>query len=191
VDKRELLRAELNLIKDPDIRDFTEKAVDTIPDYIFTIPASSTGKYHPSYALGEGGLLRHIKAAVMIAAALFRNDTVTGRFRPMQKDYIISALILHDGVKSGIVKQDYTVGNHAVLMTDHLFIQMSKLYGTTYDEAYNQVAPLIASHMGQWNTDKNGNEHSPLPTTPAQRFVHMCDYLASRKFIEINFEVGV
>jgi hypothetical protein len=188
MNKTELLRPELELIKDHAIRHFTEKAVDIIPDYIFTIPASSTGKYHPSYALGEGGLLRHIKAAVRIAAALFRNDTVTGKFSDGQKDIIIAALILHDGVKSGITKQTYTVDGHAKLMANHLEDTMAS---ERFDDILAKVCPLIASHMGQWNTDRDGNVHSPLPITAEERFVHMCDYLASRKFIEINFEASI
>jgi len=191
MDKRELLKFELNLIKSSEVRDFTEKAIDIIPDYIFTIPASSTGKYHPAYALGEGGLLRHIKAAVRIAAALFRNDTVTSKFDDWTKDIIISALILHDGVKSGIVKQTYTVDRHPTLMVEYLIAKMTELYGTEFDEMIARVSPLIASHMGQWNIDKDGNEHSPLPKTAEERFVHMCDYMASRKFIEINFDASL
>jgi hypothetical protein len=191
MDKRELLRFELNLIRREDIRDFTEKAINVIPDYIFTIPASSTGKYHPAYALGEGGLLRHIRAAVRIAAALFRNDTVTGKFDDSTKDVIISALILHDGVKSGIVKQPYTVDRHPTLMVEYLMTKMTELYGEEFHEMIGFVSPLIASHMGQWNIDKDGNEHSPLPKSAEERFVHMCDYLASRKFIEINFDASL
>lgn len=188
MNKTELLRPELELIKDHAIRHFAEKAVEIIPDYIFTIPASSTGKYHPSYALGEGGLLRHIKAACRIAAALFRNDTVTSKFSDDQKDIIIVALILHDGVKSGIDKQTYTVEGHAALMAKYLKETMTS---ERFDNILDRVCPLIASHMGQWNTDRDGNVHSPLPVTAEERFVHMCDYLASRKFIEINFDASL
>ena len=42
--------------------------------------------------------------------------------------------------------------------------------------------------MGQWNTDFNGNEVLQKPKTKYQRFVHMCDYLAAQKFININFD---
>jgi len=185
-DKRGLFAYELNLIKSPQIRHFAQKAIELIPDYFFTIPASSTGKYHPSYALGEGGLLRHTKAAVWIADALFRNDTVTGKFDRDSKDIIITALILHDGLKSGLLKETYTVENHAALMAAHLKNTMTS---ERYDSILDRVCPLIASHMGQWNKGREGVEHSPLPRTAEERFVHMCDYLASRKIIEVNFEV--
>ena len=42
--------------------------------------------------------------------------------------------------------------------------------------------------MGEWNKDFNGNEVLPLPKNKYQRFVHMCDFLAAKKFIEVPFE---
>lgn len=42
--------------------------------------------------------------------------------------------------------------------------------------------------MGQWNTSKRSNIELPKPEFAEQILVHLFDYLASRKFIEINFE---
>ena len=41
--------------------------------------------------------------------------------------------------------------------------------------------------MGPWNTDFNGNEVLPVPKSSKERFVHMCDYLSSKKFINVEF----
>lgn len=68
--KSTVFQKELNLIKDTNLRDFIAICLDNAPDYFFEMPASSTGKYHPEYTLGEGGLVRHTKAAVAIAADL-------------------------------------------------------------------------------------------------------------------------
>jgi hypothetical protein len=44
--------------------------------------------------------------------------------------------------------------------------------------------------MGQWNYDyKSKKAVLPKPKTGKQFFVHMCDYLASRKFLEVNFDI--
>ena len=186
MDKLSILKDEISLIKDASIREFTESAVDLMPDYIFTIPASSSGKYHPNYALGDGGLIRHVKAAVKIAVTLFGNETITGTFDVHKRDLVISALILHDGTKSGIPKSSYTVEKHPTLMVEHL---QSKL-DIKHSGILNEVAPLIASHMGQWNTDRSGREVNPKPKSATERFVHLCDYLASRKFLEVNFNAS-
>ena len=49
----------LNTIESEDIRKFAERCIETIPDYFWNVGASSTGKYHPQYALGDLGLARH------------------------------------------------------------------------------------------------------------------------------------
>ena len=56
------------------------------------------------------------------------------------------------------------------------------------DSELKFVAKAIESHMGPWNTDYNGNEILPKPKTKYESFVHMCDYLASRKYLNIEFD---
>ena len=51
----------------------------------------------------------------------------------------------------------------------------------------NFVCDAIITHMGPWTTDYNGNEVLQKPKDKYQRFVHMCDYLASRKFLDVKF----
>ena len=52
---KELFKKELAYIKDEKIRNSLILILEELPDYWFSVPASSTGKYHPKYALGEGG----------------------------------------------------------------------------------------------------------------------------------------
>lgn len=83
---------ELSFIKDSKIKDFTAFVLDDLPDYFRHIGASTSGKYHPSYTIGEGGLIRHTKAAVAVAQDLFRADFYN--FNDDNKDIVTSALIL-------------------------------------------------------------------------------------------------
>ena len=58
------------------------------------------------------------------------------------------------------------------------------------EEHWHAISNCIKSHMGQWNTDyKTKEEILPKPVTELEKFVHLCDYLASRKLLEVNFEV--
>ena len=52
----------------------------------------------------------------------------------------------------------------------------------------NLLCSMINSHMGEWNKDYDGNEILEKPKTKYERFVHMCDYLSSQKFLEIKFD---
>lgn len=147
--------------------------------------ASSTGKYHPPYALGEGGLLRHTKAAVVIAKDLLGLE-MYGKYTTDERDIILVALILHDGLKHGGEESRFTVATHPVLCAQWL---RTLQYGTYLtEEQFGKLYACVAAHMGQWNTDyKTKEEILPKPLTAMEKFVHQCDYLASRKYIEINF----
>lgn len=158
-----------------------------LPDYFFIVAASSTGKYHPSYALGEGGLVRHTKAAVAIAHELLQLEMYSKGFEPVDRDLIIAALILHDGKKHGDSGSQYTVSEHPMVIAD--WIKGNELLnGMLPPPQLQTLCDAIASHMGQWNTDyKSKKEILPKPETDIQKFVHLCDYLASRKYLEFNF----
>jgi hypothetical protein len=187
-EKIETFRLELNYIQNPDIKKFTENMIGRLPDYFFEVPASSTGKYHPSYALGDGGLVRHTKAAVRIAIELFRCDTVTSNFSDETKDEVLSALILHDGCKSGIEKQTYTVVEHPIEVVKFCN-QQDDIKQIVEEKVFNSIMDGIATHMGQWRFDyKKKCNVLDEPKNGMQKFVHMCDYLASRKCLEFNFD---
>lgn len=85
-----MFKIELGNIKSEKLHDFIEYVVNLLPDYFFEVAASSTGKYHPKYSLGEGGLVRHTKAAVKIAKDLMNLEQY--RFSEDEKDVIIASL---------------------------------------------------------------------------------------------------
>ena len=70
MEKKDYFKKELSYIKNKNIKDSCETMIGLLPDYFFQIPASSTGKYHPKFTLGDGGLVRHVKVAVLIAKDL-------------------------------------------------------------------------------------------------------------------------
>lgn len=171
---RVMFKNEIDLIKNNEIKEVVRKCLLHAPDYFWTMPASTSGQWHPSYCLGEGGLIRHIKATVAIAVALFRLE----QYSDLPRDEIIAALILHD-----IVKKD-PLENRTAFLHPLWGAEFVAKYGGA---AANNISKLILSHMGQWNTNE-GQQDLPKPSTKAEFFVHLCDYLASRKFIEIKFE---
>ncbi len=181
--KLETFRLELETIKNDDIRKFCIEMLEDAPDYFFTVPASSTGKYHPSYALNSGGLVRHTKALVGIANDLLALEQCNFDFDT--KDMIRVAGILHDAKKHGNNGSQYTVFDHPIIAADWIRNSNSE---TVSQDIKNRIADIVASHMGQWNEDKHSDKVLPKPITAEQKFVHMCDYLASRKHLEYVFE---
>lgn len=177
---------ELEYIKSEKIKNACQKMIELLPDYFFEVPASSTGKYHPEYALGEGGLLRHTKAAVRIAYELLNDPCIGDKYTQDEKDLMIMALILHDALKSGLNHEKYTRFDHPILIADYIMDNEEEL-GLEVEEI-EFLSDAVKTHMGSWTTDYDGVEVLEKPKTKYQNFVHMCDYLASRKCLLVPFD---
>lgn len=175
--KSEHFTRELNLIVDEELRMVTKAYLDEcVPTYFWEDGASSSGKYHPQFSQGQGGLVRHTKAVVMFAEELLKMSTYA-YMKEAYKDYAIAACIVHDTAKYGMTefnKAEYK--NHA-RNAAYAFNSFAK-------ECDYQVSEIllnaIVAHMGQWSTEKEDR-----PFTNVDRLVHMADYIASRSFIDI------
>jgi len=179
VNRKSLFSKELNLINNPDIREFVGVVLDGLPEYFFHIPASSTGKYHPAYALGEGGLVRHVIAAVWIADELMRMEDYTQD----EKDIVFASLILHDGLKNGNPNTGATLTEHPLLMSKFLHEQEPH-----NSEWKPEIISCIETHMGRWvNNFKTGQKVLEPPQSRLQKLVHLADYIASRRQLEFKF----
>lgn len=106
---------------------------------------------------------------------------VISNFTDKEQDYIISALLLHDILKHGKDGDEgHTVFEHPILAADYI-------RENTTGEYADVVSSLVSTHMGQWTTSKYSSVVLQAPVTELQKFVHECDYLASRKDIEVLF----
>jgi 23S rRNA maturation-related 3'-5' exoribonuclease YhaM len=165
---------ELNYIEDTKLRNFVSNVLNQLPDYFRHIGASTSGKYHPAYTLGEGGLVRHTKAAVGIAKELIRAELPFAEIEDsIDSDVVYSALILHDGLKCGMW-EDHTAFDHPMLMAHFIKDMADKL--NYEDSVYvRRICKCIESHMGKWNTNKDYGYSLPTPKTGLQQLVHLCD----------------
>ena len=186
MNKQEIFFDELNYIKDDSLRKSLGKLIELLPDYFFMEPASSTGKYHPKYALGEGGLLRHTKAATRIGYELLGDLSIGKKYASREKDLMLMALLLHDGFKKGLVEERYTRFDHPLIASKVIMDNYEKVGLSSEDATF--ISDAIKTHMGDYTTDYNGNEVLEKPQTKYQNFVHMCDYLASRKCLLVPFD---
>ena len=84
--QKKLVEPILSTIKNDDIREFAEVLLDGTPDYIWHVGASSTGKYHPAYSLGEGGLMRHQIAVVRFLNFFFELEQYSTKFTDREMD---------------------------------------------------------------------------------------------------------
>mgnify|MGYP004496407663 CR=1 FL=1 len=186
-EKIKIFEQELEYIQEP-VKSVVINILSNLPDYFFKVAASSTGKYHPKMSLGEGGLVRHTKAAVRIAMDLLELQM----FAPLDRtarDLILGSLLLHDGLKHGKTEEKYTRADHPLLMSEFILDLANKDVKTEEVQLiYERLASGIATHMGQWNIDYRTKQViMEKPQTHYEKFIHLCDYLASRKYIDMEF----
>ena len=186
MDREELFLDELELISDDSLSESLLNIINMLPDYWLEEAASSTGKYHPEYALGNGGLLRHSKAAMRIGYELLSNPCIGDKYTKREKDLMLMSLLVHDGLKLGVPKERYTRFDHPILMGKFILDNREEIGLSEEDAIF--MNEVIKTHMGPWTTDYNGNEVLEKPKTKYQNFVHMCDYLASRKCLLVPFD---
>lgn len=184
--KKELLKTELEYIKNDRIKKAVETLIELVPDYFFKVPASSTGKYHPSFSGGEGGLLRHTKVAAKIGKELLSLEYTNNLFTSDEKDLLILGIILHDTQKLGNPEERYTRFDHPLLAAQ--FIENNKDKTELTEEEIILLKRVISSHMGQWNKSNYSKIELPKPSDKYEFFVHMCDYLSSKKFLDVKFD---
>ena len=172
-----------------DIADFTILVLESIPSYFYTIPASSSGRFHPQYALGDGGLARHTLAMGLISLDLFGNETICGQFSNREQSLMLCAEVLHDTFKQGLTHSGHTVAEHPLLAS--VFIKELEQNILSKKEV-EIICGCIATHMGSWNKDYTGKfEILDKPSTEMQKFVHLVDFLASRAILEVNFDKAI
>ena len=179
----------LATIVNEDIREFAKVLVEGLPDYIWEVGASSTGKYHPAYSLGVGGLMRHQIAVMRFLNYFFELEQYNTKFTSREMDLMRVAGLVHDGRKSG-EQTDYERSKFTKF--DHP-LQMANVIRSYDDQYLNHdelefIAHCIESHMGQWNTDRKSSVVLQKPMDEYQQFVHLADYLASRKDLTVAFD---
>ena len=172
-----LFERELSLIVDEELRMQVKSYMEErVPDHFWTDGASSSGKFHPKFAQGIGGLVRHTKAVVMFAEELLRMSSYA-YMKDEYKDFVIAACIVHDTMKYGLGEYDKSE------YKNHARNAAAAFEAWCREDGYHPhflLLNAISAHMGQWSTEREDR-----PFTSVDRCVHMADYMASRSFIDI------
>lgn len=192
-----LLLTEAQVIKSPDIRRFTLEALDTADPRFWTIPSSSSGRYHPPEDQGEGGLVRHVIKAVTVA----QQESRRFNFNQEEVDMAISAVLLHDTCKNGIPWSDTTDYTHGLVAAR--WLEQFELDNQTIKQG---IISAVRYHMAPWCYAVNPYEDRPYTahemrqnleelsralTQPSrvEMVVRNADYWSSRS--DISFLPGV
>jgi hypothetical protein len=173
-------------IEDGHIRAFTKVALARAPKYIWTIMASTSGKYHHGELLSEHMLkaFHYGREHVRMLGWWWDPETVS---------VFYSALLLHDVYRCGFEGRESTYED-GKFRTDSLHpVYAAKELGFTYynmpdveepyiaknQKWYKKLAKAIAGHMGPWSPLA---ELSPMQDNALSLRLHvfLVDYVVSR-----------
>lgn len=163
-----------------DVKAYFLDMSEFIPDYFFTVPASTSGKYHSAQQCGICGQLIH---AFMMQACwdmLLELNSIREDIAPdaHTRDLIRCFPFLHDCVKCGKEGGKYTVPEHPKLAANLIHESHPKHDISPEDKQF--LAGMVATHSGQWNKNRKGETILPTPRTLAEKIGHYTDMFCSR-----------
>lgn len=175
-DRLKMFANEIGYIVDENLKKFAEKVIEGADDYFFTVPASSSGKYHPQFSLGESGLVRHTRVVAFFVKCIGESMM----FNQHDIDLLVIAAIAHDIKKQGDNSNGHTVGNHPEFARNYVLVLGAENDNLISMDDVKKIAAAVYSHMGKWGHE---NDNMPLPETEFDKALQAADYLASRREI--------
>ena len=153
--------------------------VAEIPDYIFTMPSSTSGKFHNATQCQTYGQIYHVYMFDSILNHRLRLKGNKEQFvTPEERDAMRCVPTLHDAVKCGWNGSKYTVQDHPLLAAK--WILETKVEHDIPMEYKQMIADMCEAHSGEWNKSRSGQVIMSEPRNPREFFIHECDILASR-----------
>ena len=186
-DKLKMFINEIGDINDADLKALATELIANADDYFFTVAASSSGKYHPPFDLGEGGLVRHTRCVAFVAKSLAESFC----FSEYDTDCLIVAALAHDIKKQGNGETGHTMWEHPMYALSYVHEIYEQTKSNVPLDVIHKIENAVSSHMGKWGNYPQftkGNDPLPMPETEFDKALQAADYLASRKeFTEFKF----
>jgi len=176
----DVFKDELNLISSKQLKDFVIECYEYCPSTYWTIATSTTGKYHPSFVNGTGGLLVHVKYVVWWAQKLIR---AFPNLHPTASDEIICALLLHDIYKNGKATIKDRPTNITKTHGVHFAMEIAENRKEKLTEEQERILAALAGHMGVWTEPISFAcwNLRDEKTRNVAMIVHLADYCAAQK----------
>lgn len=179
----------LNKFETDEIRDYCADMIKEIPDYIFTIPSSTSFKYHNKTQCQPHGQIFHILMFAEVMNYVLGLEYVKEKTNERQRDCLRCTPIFHDAIKCGLNGSQYTVHEHPMLAGE--WVRNTSVEHDVDADTKAYIARLCESHSGEWTSTKRSKTVLPKPENDEQFFVHMCDYLASRSNLDMTYSDDV
>lgn len=159
--------------------------IQQIPDYIFDMPSSTSGKYHNTTQCQRHGQIYHIIMFAEILNDLLALKCNKEKFKSArQRDAMRCVPFFHDALKCGREGSSWTVHEHPMLAGQ--WVREAQVEHDIDSSAKETIARMVERHSGEWITSKKSQVILPEPVTEMERMIHMCDILSSRNNIDMQ-----
>ena len=183
--KKAVFKELLDRFETEEILLYCEDMIENIPDYIFTMPSSTSGKFHNATQCQPHGQIYHI---IMFGAIMnYRLALKCNKEKfnnPIIRDAMRCVPIFHDAVKCGWNGSQYTVHDHPMLAG--AWVRETKVNHDIDDDIKEMIARMCERHSGEWTSSKRSKVVLPEPETEMEILVHECDILSSRADIDMQ-----
>jgi hypothetical protein len=158
------------------------------PNYFWTAPASSTGKYHPAISSGRGGVVRHTKYAFWWVQNLGRAFSIDPG--SMEMDACLTSILLHDLRKFGATADPVTGRSRCGNTTSTHGVELGQLiqdaFASNDRDVFKEIVIAgIVGHMGKWTSPEAASCWNVIVSSPKVRqcviLIHIADMAAAQK----------
>lgn len=185
MNKKAVFKELLDKFETEEVRLYCEDMIENIPDYIFTMPSSTSGKFHNATQCLPHGQIYHI---IMFGAIMnYRLALKCNKEKfdnPIHRDAMRCVPIFHDAVKCGWNGSAFTVHDHPMLAGT--WVRETKVEHDIDNEIKEMIARMCERHSGEWTSSKRSKIILPEPETEMEILVHECDILSSRSDIDMQ-----
>ena len=166
------------------MKKYFAEMVQEIPDYIFTMPSSTSGKYHNKTQCETYGQVYH--AYMFFEILNYRLNLKWNKEKynsPILRDCMRCVPVFHDAIKCGLNGSRNTVHDHPMLAHD--WVINTVVEHDIDPKLKTVIADMCAAHSGEWTTSSRSKVVLPEPKNDMEFFIHECDILSSRSNIDM------
>ena len=168
-----------------EMRLYCTDMVQRIPDYIFDMPSSTSGKFHNKTQCQPHGQIYHILMFVEILNYILDLKYSKEKFKsPTQRDAMRCVPIFHDALKLGLNGSQYTVFDHPMLAGQ--WVRETHVEHDIDDKIKEAIARMCERHSGEFTTSKKSKIVLPEPENDMEWLIHVCVILSSRSNIDME-----
>lgn len=175
----------LDKFETEEMRLYCSDMIQQIPDYIFEMPSSTSGKYHNATQCQPHGQIYHIVMFAEILNYRLALKCNQEKFKSAtQRDAMRCVPIFHDAIKCGWNGSTFTVHDHPMLAGT--WVRDTNVEHDISDKIKDVIARMCERHSGEWTTSKKSQVVLPEPENAMEVMIHECDILSSRNNIDMQ-----